>query len=97
MDPALIHLPLSSTVYINATLYVPTGTKEKYMQADGWKNFFTIQEMEEETTAIASTTIKKDKNILGRYNASGQRLNTPQKGINIIKYSDGTTKKVIIK
>lgn len=83
--------------YLDVLLLVPKGTLSKYMQTHGWKNFFTIQEMDEETTAIASTTIKQEKNIVGRYNASGQRLNTPQKGINIIKYSDGTTKKVIIK
>jgi hypothetical protein len=35
---------LNST-YLNAKLYVPTGTKEKYMAADGWKNFFNIHEM----------------------------------------------------
>lgn len=36
----------SSTAYVNATLYVPIGCKEKYMAADGWKNFFNIQEMD---------------------------------------------------
>ena len=33
-------------VYLNAKLYVPTGTKDKYLAADGWKNFFNIQEMD---------------------------------------------------
>lgn len=32
-----------------------------------------------------------------RYNTSGQYIDSPQKGINIIRYSDGTTKKVFIK
>lgn len=36
----------SNSVYINAKLYVPTGTKEKYMSANGWKNFFQIEEMD---------------------------------------------------
>ena len=33
-------------VYLNAKLYVPTGTKDKYLVAEGWKNFFNIQEMD---------------------------------------------------
>jgi hypothetical protein len=36
----------SNNTYVNATLYVPKGTKEKYMTAEGWKNFFMIEEMD---------------------------------------------------
>ena len=36
----------SNSTYINAKLYVPTGTKEKYMDAKGWKNFFNIIEID---------------------------------------------------
>lgn len=32
-----------------------------------------------------------------RFNASGMRIGTPQKGLNIIRYSNGTTRKVIVK
>uniref|UniRef100_A0AB33IQC1 Leucine-rich repeat domain-containing protein n=1 Tax=Prevotella sp. GTC17253 TaxID=3236793 RepID=A0AB33IQC1_9BACT len=87
----------SGRTYTNTVLIVPNNTISKYMQTNGWKNFFDIQEMDEETTPIASAILKEKKNIMGRYNASGLKLNSPQKGINIIKYSDGTTKKVIIK
>ena len=31
---------------MNSTLYVPTGTKDKYIIAKEWKNFFDIQEMD---------------------------------------------------
>lgn len=30
--------------YINATLKIPVGTKDKYMAARNWKNFFTMEE-----------------------------------------------------
>lgn len=33
-------------VYLNAKLYVPIGTKNKYMSSQGWKNFFQIEEMD---------------------------------------------------
>lgn len=35
------------SVYTNATLYVPKGTKEKYQATDGWKEFQTIVERED--------------------------------------------------
>lgn len=34
---------------------------------------------------------------VARYNAAGQVISGPQKGLNIIKYSNGTTRKVIVK
>ena len=33
-----------ASTYINATLKIPVGTKNKYMTAMNWKNFFTIDE-----------------------------------------------------
>lgn len=33
-----------SEVYKNATLYVPNGTKSKYMNTEGWKKFKQIKE-----------------------------------------------------
>ncbi len=44
-------------------------------------------------------TIKSDneKYEIARYNIMGQRIDYPQTGINIIKYSDGSVKKIIIK
>lgn len=34
---------------------------------------------------------------VARYTIDGQRIATPQKGINIVKYSDGSAKKIVIK
>ena len=31
------------------------------------------------------------------YSLDGKKLSKPQKGINIIRYSDGTTRKVLVK
>ena len=39
---------MGSSEIINATLYVPVGTKEKYEATDGWKEFKNIVEMESE-------------------------------------------------
>lgn len=35
--------------------------------------------------------------VVARYNAIGERITAPVKGLNIVKLSDGTTKKIIVK
>ena len=40
---------------------------------------------------------KADLKVTGIYNLGGQRIGTKQKGINIIRLEDGTTKKVLVK
>ena len=48
--------------FTTATLYVPSGTKEKYMATDGWKKFQNIVEMQAEMNPIDSeTTVKTDQ------------------------------------
>jgi len=45
----------------------------------------------------APTTETGSKTVVARYNMQGQKINAPQPGINIVKYSDGTTQKILIK
>ncbi len=52
---------------------------------------------EEEYKAIVSGITIKVIDKLERYNLLGQRVNAPVRGINIIKYSDGTVEKVLVK
>lgn len=48
-------------------------------------------------TGINGAENDSDTTVMYRVNANGQRINAPQKGINIIKMSDGTTRKVVLK
>ena len=86
---------LNST-YASAILYVPKGTKALYESTDGWKLFFNIQEGDP-TTGIVSTKNDINKVEVSRYDIKGQRLNAPRKGINIVRYSDGTTEKIVVR
>ncbi len=45
-NPSNISGFFSNKHYLNSKLYVPKGTKEKYMAVEGWKNFFDIEEMD---------------------------------------------------
>ena len=49
--------------------------------------------------ANAIDNIATDSNAkeIGRYNVKGQRISAPQKGINIVKFSNGKVLKEIVK
>ena len=76
------------------TLYVPLGTEQDYLLADVWGNFWNI--IEYNPTGIDKVTTSTDAKELSRYFVNGQRLSAPAKGLNIVKYSDGSVKKVVV-
>ena len=77
------------------TLYVPMGTRDDYCASDFGKYFENIVEFE--ATGIDKTTTSTDVEEVGRYSVNGQRLSAPTKGLNIVKYSDGSVKKVAVR
>lgn len=95
-DPTQLVPSFSETVYANAMLRVPAGKSSAYKQADGWKQFFNVQE--EDVTGTKDCEKWKD-NVTEkcRFNGNGQVINAPQNGLNIIKYSDGRMKKIFVK
>ena len=46
------------------------------------------------TTGIATANATAERVEVARFNLKGQRLSAPERGINIVKYSDGTVEKV---
>lgn len=46
---------------------------------------------------LLDESASRERNVVGYYNVQGQRLNEPQRGVNIIRYSDGMSKKVLVK
>ena len=75
------------------TLSVPKGTVSSYQQAAQWKEFFFI---DEGATGI-QRTVSNDSKSFRTYNINGYEQNGQQRGLNIIKKSDGTVKKVMVK
>ena len=72
------------------TVYVPMGTYDYY-----WLSEFGYFEniVEFEATGIDKTTTSTDVEEVARYSVNGQQLSAPTKGLNIVKYSDGSVKK----
>ena len=77
------------------TVYVPMGTRDDYCASDFGDYFENIVEFE--ATGIDKTTTSTDVEEVVRYSVNGQRLSAPTKGLNIVKYSDGSVKKVAVR
>lgn len=76
------------------TLYVPKGTYDNYRLSE-FGYFENIVEFD--ATGIDKTTTSTDVEEVSRYSLNGQRLAVPVEGLNIVKYSDGTVRKVVVK
>ena len=46
IDPPILYEDFPNSVYLNAVLRVPTGSKENYENADHWKGFWNIEEVD---------------------------------------------------
>ena len=77
----------------NCTVYVPKGTYDDYRKSE-FGYFEKIVEFY--ATGIDKATTSTNVKEVSRYSANGQRLSAPAKGLNIVKYSDGSVKKVAV-
>ena len=77
----------------NCTVYVPKGTYDAYKSSE-FGYFEKIVEFD--ATGIDKVTTSTNAKEVSRYSANGQRLSAPAKGLNIVKYSDGSVKKVVV-
>ena len=75
-------------------LYVPKGMAAEYKNSCNWSYFKNIVEFD--ATGIDKVTISADAKEMSRYSVNGQRLSAPTKGLNIVKYSEGSVKKVAV-
>ncbi len=73
-----------------------TGTIESdRLVVDGFKVFYYGNP--DQATGIEDVTDGQEKEVEGYYNAAGLRTDNPSRGINIVKYKDGSSKKVYFK
>ncbi len=77
----------------SAILKVPEGTKDAYANAPEWKKFTNIQEI----AGVEDVEVDNNAVEVGRYDIHGHQLSEPTKGVNIIKMSDGSIRKELMK
>ena len=78
----------------NCTVYVPKGTGDAYFRSAEFGYFYNIVEFD--AAGIDKVATSANVKEVSRYSANGQRLSAPAKGLNIVKYSDGSVKKVVV-
>ncbi len=65
--------------------------------SNGISTTATVKVVVTQATGITGTQTSADVREIARFTIDGKRINQPQRGINIVKYSDGTVKKVVVK
>lgn len=65
--------------------------------SNGISTTATVKVVVTQATGITGTQNTTDIREIARYTIDGKRINQPQRGVNIVKYSDGTVKKVVVK
>lgn len=77
--------------YLNATLFVPKGTKELYEKAAGWSEFWDIREYV--PTNITNNRIDKSR-VVKEYSLEGIERKGYSKAVRIVRKSNGSTLKI---
>lgn len=72
-------------------------TVELNFCSNGISTTATVNVTVTQSTGITGTQTSADIREIARYTIDGKRINQPQRGVNIVKYSDGTVKKVVVK
>ena len=85
----------NNKLYLNTEVKVPKGCLEAYQNAEGWKNFWNMSEMEDGESGVDSVIADEAKTEIGRYNLQGHKVGDDYRGMVIIKYSDGSTRKIL--
>ena len=92
IPPVLEDIAFPTSVYKNATLYVPEGSVDAYKNKDNWKKFYNIVEG---VPAYITNPSAKDNVEENYFSIDGIRHNKPIKGLNIIKKGSKSTKVLI--
>jgi len=74
-------------------IWVLKDSYDDYINS-GW-NIYNIKAIDE--TAIDELKTTEELRITECYDLQGRKLNAPAKGVNIIKYSDGSVRKVSVR
>ncbi|MDE5886543.1 MAG: leucine-rich repeat domain-containing protein, partial [Muribaculaceae bacterium] len=88
----------SNKQYMNVVVKVPQEALEKYQQAEGWKNFWNLQGFDPSQSSVDKIPASSMEKVeTGRFNLNGQRVGDDYQGVVIVRYSDGSTRKLIAK
>ena len=81
------------SVFDTATLYVPKQSIDAYKTTAPWSNFVNVVALE--VTGIEGTPTDNAPRVDAVYDIDGRRTDSMKRGLNIVRMSDGTTRKVM--
>lgn len=83
--------------YLTVNVLVPKGTLSIYKNADGWQNFWHIEESDIATgiSDVISESSLVPSDECGRYDLSGRKVSDDYRGVVVVKYTDGSTSKLL--
>ena len=76
-----------------ATLYVPEASLNSYKTTSPWSGFGTILAIK--STGIETNTVGTSATVDAIYNLEGKRNGSIKSGMNILRMSNGTTRKIM--
>ncbi len=77
----------------NCILYVPEGSVDLYAKTSRWKEFYNIEAASLDEIAVDPIPAIE----AARYDLNGRMLSEPQTGVNIVRFSDGSVEKILVK
>ena len=89
------HVAFKQSQYTDIIVKVPNSALEAYKNAEGWRNFWNIEGFEYSGIDEVINDNTSKPNETGRYNLNGQAVSEDYKGVVIVRFSDGTTKKIM--
>ena len=95
-NPPSYSTGFSSQQYINTTVNVPPGCLTSFQKSEPWNNFWNLKEDNHLSAGIDNASTTTNAEELTRYTINGQKISAPSKGLNIIRYNDGSVKKVVV-
>ena len=94
--PSADDLAFEETPY--GTLHVPASALEAYKATWPWNKFNSIVALTEEEMSVKGARKGEAQNsVIARYDINGQSVEAGRRGLNIIRMSDGTVRKVMVK
>lgn len=92
--PPSVDYEFSNAQYMNVVVKVPQQALEVYQQADVWKNFWNIEGFEYSGVEELESDLN-NKSVVGIYDISGHAVSEEYQGLVIVRFSDGTCKKMV--
>ncbi len=83
---------LSNLQYMNINVFVPEEALEAYKADENWGKFWNLQ-----ASGIEDVKADSIREVIGLYDMNGRAVSEDYKGMVIVRFSDGTCKKIIQK